>query len=275
MRQLDGLTLESTAAMGYAAPPAPASGAVRGWNRIALDGLGAAPYRTASAAPVAHTLALLHTAMYNAWAAYDDEARQTAHGVAVRLPRAERDAASKADAMHHAAYRLLAALLPTGQARCDAHMRTLGLDPAGATSQFSPAGIGRTQATAMLDAWHMEAAADRIDAHGGALLEEWCGLAAWVCTRDRHDDDQDVLLFFALTRALADTARDGRGVHDGAGAAAEVLRRFTGSDRLAAGALGTFTAAAAVSVPAASLERGRQVGARVFDQARRCWLGKL
>ena len=33
--------------------------------------------------------------MYNAWAAYDDEARQTVHGVGIRLPRGERDAASQ------------------------------------------------------------------------------------------------------------------------------------------------------------------------------------
>lgn len=280
MRQWHVSTLESTAATGYAAPPLPAHGAVLGWNRTALDSLraarsGATTRAVSPAAPAAHALALLHTAMYNAWAAYDDEARQTAHGVAVRLPCAERDAASKADAMHHAAYRLLSTLLPSERPRFDARMRAAGLDPAGAAGQFSPAGIGRTQAAAMLDAWRMEAAADRIDAHGDALLEEWCGLAAWVCARDRHDDDQDVLLLFALTRALADTARDGRALHDGAGAAAEVLRRFTGSDRLDAGALATFTAAAGVSVPVASLERGRQVGARVFDRARRCWLGKL
>ncbi|MCS0583251.1 hypothetical protein NX784_16800 [Massilia pinisoli] len=118
---------------------------VRGWNTLALRATGARPHG-------AHALALLHGAMYNAWAAYDGAARQTVHGVAVRLPRAERDAASKAAALSHAAHGVLVGLHPHARPDADARMASLGLDPAAAAAQFSPAGIGLAEAAAALDA---------------------------------------------------------------------------------------------------------------------------
>jgi len=114
-----------------------ASGAVRTWNALALRTIGSAPSNHASA----RALALVHTCMYNAWAAYDGNARQTGHGVAVRLPRAARDAASQAAAMGHAARAVLAGL--------DA---APGLD----AGPFTPEGIGRAQAAAMLDVRHRD-----------------------------------------------------------------------------------------------------------------------
>ena len=48
---------------------------VAGWNGMAL--------RTARTAEALPALALLHTCIYNAWAAYDDAARQTVLGVAM------------------------------------------------------------------------------------------------------------------------------------------------------------------------------------------------
>jgi hypothetical protein len=119
-----------------------------GWNALAL--------RAAGAAQALHTLALLHTCMYNAWAAYDGDARQTALGVAVRLPRTEHDAASRTAAMSHAAHGVLAGLFPEAQADVDARMASLGLAPDGAPNPFSPAGIGRTQAAAALGIRHRE-----------------------------------------------------------------------------------------------------------------------
>jgi len=81
-----------------------------------------------------------------------------------------------------------------------------------------------------------------------------------------------VLLFFVLANALADAddaARDGACA---AYAAAEVLRRFTGSDRLDAV---TFTEVAAQAGPGPAQDSGRKIGARVFDKARRYWQGRL
>jgi hypothetical protein len=223
------------------------AGTVSGWNEMAL--------RIAGAAQALPTLALLHTCMYNAWAAYDGDARQTALGVAVRLPRAARDAASRTAALNHAAGAILAGLFP------ETHT---GLDPATAADPFSPAGIGRTQAAAMLGVRHLEQpfalmpaeVRQPISADQQAVATHWFGLARDLSVRHGHDDDRDVLLYFVLANALADAALAGV---DGGAAAAEALRRFTGGGLL----------------DAAASEAGRKVGARVFDKARRYWQGKL
>ena len=129
MKRENFLKLGSSAATGNR--PVRAAATVIGWNRLALQAI-----RTAQPGPLpsARALAILHTCMYNAWAAYDETARQTAHGVAVRLPRAERSAASKACAMSHAAYGALAGRFPAQQAAFDAWMAGLGLDPAAPAS---------------------------------------------------------------------------------------------------------------------------------------------
>jgi hypothetical protein len=244
--------------------PAPA-GTVVGWNRLALQAiLTLQP----GAATAARALAILHTCMYNAWAAYDDDARQTAHGVAVRLPRAERSAASKASAMSHAAYLAMSAQFPAHQTSFNAYMALQGLDPAAPSGQLTPAGIGRTQAAGMLDACRQEPAAEASASGSFPDPVHWCRLAQSVSESERYDDDQDVRLFFALANALADAAGDGEDPAQACGAAAgEVLRRFTGSALPGSAAAGTaFTAAQ---------ESGREAGARAFDKARRYWDGKL
>ncbi|MGJ7916455.1 DUF6851 domain-containing protein [Massilia sp. LXY-6] len=254
------------------------SGTVVGWNRLALQAI-----RTAQPGPLtsARTLALLHTCMYNAWAAYDAAARQTAHGVAVRLPRAERSAASKGIAMSHAAHAALTGQFPAQRAAFDAWMAGLGLDRAAPGGPLTPAGIGRTQAASMLD-FCRRTGADVLAAPGLPPLAEpapgrWCLAAQRLSERDGYGDDQDVRLFFALANALANAAVAGWGgaagagparpaaLHGSAGAAAnEVIRRF-------AGEVGGDTRARAGS---AGQELGRQVGARAFDDARRLWEGE-
>lgn len=241
------------------------AGTVAGWNALAL--------RTMGTALPPRVLALLHTCMYNAWAAYDGDARQTTLGMAVRLPRAERDAASKAAAMSHAAHGVLAGLCPQMHAGIDAHMRRLGLDPDAAAGPFSPAGIGRTQAAAMLDGgcrdqpFALMPAEVRQPGAGElqATAAHWCRLARQISVRDGHDDDRDVLLFFVLANALADAALATGDGEACAAAAAEALRRVTGGSRLDG----------AASPGGAGAEPGRKIGARVFDKARRYWQGKL
>jgi hypothetical protein len=213
--------------------------------------------------------------MYNAWAAYDDAARQTVHGVAVRLPRTRRDAASKTAAMNHAAYRILVGRFPDGRGDADARMSALGLDPAAPADPFSPAGIGRAQAAAMLDVLqrddaggpdarpqpfvHIPDVLPAVAEHGGTGLaqDHWHRQARHLSVRDGHDDDRDVRLFFVLANALADAASAASAAPSAA--AAEALRRFTGG---------------AMSM-AAGQEPGKTIGARVFDKARRYWQGKL
>jgi hypothetical protein len=252
------------------------AGTVLGWNRLALQAV-----RSAQLGPLlaGRALAVLHTCMYNAWAAYDDAARQTAHGVAVRLPRLERSAASKAGAMSHAAHSLLAGRFPAQGAAFDALMAGLGLDPAAGGGPLSPAGIGRSQAAAMREFCRRDGAGGQSGLVGGPAeaprkewLEErppvvepapgrWFLPAHLLSEHDGYSDDQDARLFFALANALADAGS--LAIHGSAGAAAsEVIRRFSGDTRF--GAAGS-----------AGQELGRQAGARAFEGARRYWEGKL
>jgi hypothetical protein len=261
MRRENFLEVDAAAAADAMAGVA---GTVRGWNRLALQAI-----RSAQPGPLAsaRSLAILHTCMYNAWAAYDDHARQTAHGVAVRLPHAERSTASRTCAMSHAARRALCGRFPAQQAVFDAWMTAgLGLDPAAPGGPLSPAGIGRTQAASMLDFWQRDAG--RTAAPSSALQVadpapgRWCLAAHRLSERDHHDDDQDVRLFFALANALADAAIAGHhGIGSVGAAAGEVIRRFAGDAPVKAGSSGQ--------------ELGRQVGARAFEAARRHWEGKL
>lgn len=268
MRRRNYLGLDSDETIGLLPMPQALAKTVFGWNALALQAIQAARLDASGAA---RALALLHTCMYNAWAAYDDDARQTVHGVAVRLPRAERSAASKASAMSHAAHLVLCERFAARRVAFDGGMAVLGLDPMQPAGQFSPAGIGRTQAASMLDLWRRDGAVPFAPApqeppgsfcpNSEDPAPRWCRLAHHVSERGIYDDDQDVLLYFALANALA----DGAGHGEGGAAAAEVLRRFTGSDRLGAGLDGMRGFSQA----------GREIGARVFDKARRYWLGKL
>lgn len=234
---------------------------VAGWNAAALAALRA---ERTDAAQAARTLAALHTCMYNAWAAYDDDARQTVHGIGVRLPRGERDAASQAAAMHHAAWVLLATRLPARRALFDARVAACGSGSIdGDAAPFSPAGIGRTQALSMLDAnlaTPFAALPGGIAAAPGlpddATLARCWAQAGRAAADGRLGDGQDVLLYMVLSHALADAGGAG------ASAAAEVLRRF-----------GVARRDGLLQGQADAL--GREIGARVFDKARRYRLGKL
>ena len=270
MKRENFLKLGSSAATGNR--PVRAAATVIGWNRLALQAI-----RTAQPGPLpsARALAILHTCMYNAWAAYDETARQTAHGVAVRLPRAERSAASKACAMSHAAYGALAGRFPAQQAAFDAWMAGLGLDPAAPGGPLSPAGIGRTQAAGVLDSCRGGAGQP-----GGLAAGRWCLAAHRLSEREGYGDDQDVRLFFALANALANAAVAGWGaqddetaravaIHGSVGAAAdEVIRRF-GNEMRGEPQGGTRCEGAAAQEP------GRQLGARAFEDSRRHWEGRL
>jgi hypothetical protein len=256
-------------------------GTVPGWNRLALQAV-----RHAQPGPslAARALAILHTCMYNAWAAYDGNARQTAHGVAVRLPLAERSAANKAAAMSHAAHRVLIDLFPAQARTFHAWIVGLGQDPAAGGGPLSPAGIGRGQAAAMRAFRRREDQGRLGGLVGGAALAmpgedglekrppvveqapgRWFLPAHVLSEREAYCDDQDVRLFFALANALADAGSLAIQGSLGA-AAAEVIRRFESEMR------GTTPFGGAGS---AGQEAGRKIGARAFEGARRYWDGRL
>ena len=99
----------------------------------------------------ARALAVVHTAMYDAWAAYDATAVGTRLGGSLRRPAAERTLEYKSMAISFAAYRALLNLFPARAADFTAFMRAMGYDPDDTTTDpASPAGVGNQAAAAVL-----------------------------------------------------------------------------------------------------------------------------
>ena len=99
----------------------------------------------------ARALAIVHTAMYDAWAAYDASAVGTRLGGSLRRPPAERTDAHKSQAISTAAYRALVGVFPARAADFRALMTAMGYDPDDATTAAaSPTGVGNQAAAAVL-----------------------------------------------------------------------------------------------------------------------------
>src|SRR5918911_627095 len=96
-----------------AAHPSPADNVVLQWNQAALQGV-----RDSKLGPpmVARALAIVHTCIYDAWAAYDEWALDTQLGSSLRQPYKERNLANKNEAISFAAYRALVDLFPADDA---------------------------------------------------------------------------------------------------------------------------------------------------------------
>jgi len=103
------------------------------------------------------TLAIVHTAMYDAWAAYDAVAIGTRLGDSLRRPESERTIENKEAAISYAAYRALVDLFPARTSVFDAIMTSLGHDPADTTTDpATPAGVGNVAAAALLEFRHTD-----------------------------------------------------------------------------------------------------------------------
>jgi hypothetical protein len=103
----------------------------------------------------ARALAMVHTAIYDAWAAYDTVAVPTLANSNGRRPSAERTLANKNQAVSFAAYRVLVNLFPAKEAdpRSDFTdvMTSLNYDPTDtSTDPVTPAGVGNAAAAAVL-----------------------------------------------------------------------------------------------------------------------------
>jgi hypothetical protein len=125
------------------------------WNEAVLEGI-----RNSSLGPpmVARALAIVHTGIYDAWAAYDRRARGTQLGAALRRPASERTLANKHQAISFAAFRTAIDLLPGSRATVfEPLLRELGYDPLEASIDAStPAGIGNRAAAALLEMRHTD-----------------------------------------------------------------------------------------------------------------------
>ena len=102
-------------------------GIVGRWNSVAVQGIRDAKL---GAPVVARALAIVHTCMYDAWAAYDERAIGTQLGGALRRPASERTLVNKEQAISYAAYRALVDVLSVDTNSVYIPlMKQLGYDP--------------------------------------------------------------------------------------------------------------------------------------------------
>lgn len=123
------------------------------WLDILLEASGRDAIRNKPRPTVlSRTDAIILTAMYDAWAAYDERALGTRLGAALRRPKAERTQANKEKAIAQAAYRALLFAYPEDHEWIRAQLRAEGLDPdATGTDPRTPAGVGNAAAQAVID----------------------------------------------------------------------------------------------------------------------------
>jgi hypothetical protein len=148
-----------TAARVGVAPAGAATGdsVVLAWNQQVLDAIVATKTGPTIAA---RALAVVHTAIYDAWAAYDSVAVPTIANGNGRRPLAERSLDNKNKAVSFAAYTALVDLFPTQQDAFNQQMTKL-FPPAFPTDPpdtSTPATVGTTAARAVLDYRHGDGA---------------------------------------------------------------------------------------------------------------------
>src|SRR5688500_924721 len=108
---------------------------------------------------ISRTLAVALTAMYDAWAAYDDKAVGTRLGETLRRPAAERTLKNKEIAIAYATYRALVDVYPEDQAWLAAQMRAAGYDPDDQTRDITkPQGVGNVAGQAVCEYRHHDGA---------------------------------------------------------------------------------------------------------------------
>jgi hypothetical protein len=144
------------------------------WDEAALRAMRA----TRLGPPMlARALAVIHTAMYDAWAPYDPRAAGTRLGTELRRPAAERTDANKRRAVSYAAYRVISDLFPSQQPTLDSLMRALDYDHGDvSTDRTTPTGIGNVAAAAVLEFRHHDGANQLGDLAPG-LYEDYTGYA--------------------------------------------------------------------------------------------------
>jgi hypothetical protein len=136
------------------------------WNAAALQGV-----RDSTMGPpmVARALAIVHTCIFDAWAAYSSHAAGTRLGGTLRRPAKERTAANKRKAISYAADRAAVDLFPADKtAVFDPLMASLGYDPTNtSTDVTTPTGIGNVACQAVLDFRHHDGSNQLGDVPGG------------------------------------------------------------------------------------------------------------
>ena len=143
------------------------------WDSASLQGIRDAKL---GAPIVARALAIVHTCMYDAWAAYDERSVGTQLRDALRRPASERTLPNKEQAISYAAYRALVGLLPVDTNSVYIPlMKKLGYDPNDNSNDIeTPTGIGNVACAAVLEFRHHDKANQLGDLAQGPY-SDWTG----------------------------------------------------------------------------------------------------
>ena len=160
------LTIEQRSPLAAALP---SDNAVLVWDEAILHGI-----RTTKPGPTiaARAVAVVHTAMFDAWTAYDATAVPTIPRAAWRRPPAERTDSNKAEAVTYAGYRAVVDVFPSLADYYAALMEQQGYAPGDQTTDLATArGIGNVAAAAVLAFRHHDGANQLGDLAPGAYSD--------------------------------------------------------------------------------------------------------
>jgi hypothetical protein len=156
------------------------------WNEAFLQGV-----RDSKLGPpmVARALAIGHTCIYDAWAAYDHKAVGTRLGGWLRRSPAERTLSNTTQAISFAAYRAAVDLFPGSISSVfDPLMRRLGYHAGDhSTDTSTPTGIGNVAAEAVLEFRHRDGANQLGDEPGGTPGVPYSDYTGYTPTNDAMD----------------------------------------------------------------------------------------
>jgi membrane-associated phospholipid phosphatase len=161
----------------YAPEVLPSDSLAMQWNHEFLVAIRViAPPPTVSA----RHLAILHTAIYNVWAAYDDKAMDTQLGSTLRRPAAERTDANRARAISYAAYLAAVDQFPTLTDQFQRFMRRLGYDPTRLPADpRRPEGVALRSVQALLRYRHQDGANQLGDLNAKGLYTDPTGFKVY------------------------------------------------------------------------------------------------
>ncbi len=154
---------------GY--PPTINDNVILKWNEELLQAIRANPAATGPTV-TARALGVLHTATYDAWAAYDPVAKGTRPDSPSQQAKANITLDNKNKAISYAAHRVLLDLFPARKADFDAQMAELLYDPNDlgdfnpanpSTLVSTPQGVGNKAAYAVLTFRHSDGANQTLD----------------------------------------------------------------------------------------------------------------
>jgi hypothetical protein len=160
----------------FGAAPAPAQSIVLQWDQAELNAI----VSTATPPTVAaRALAIISTAMYDAWAAYDPVAAATPAWDAQKQPASAATPANKAKAVSYAAYLTCVDLFRPAKPSFDALMTSLGYDPTVYSQDLTtPEGVGTLAATEVLILRHEDGSNQLGDLGGSGPYTDYTGYTA-------------------------------------------------------------------------------------------------